>query len=72
MKLRVIKLTSNDKYIIQKRIFHFLLIEWWVKYNRLPMVFDTFTEAKARIDEIREERIFNKNNKTKEILRFDV
>ena len=72
MKLRVIKLASNNKYIIQKRIFHFLLIEWWVKYNRLPMVFDTLNEAKARIDEIREEKIFNRNNKVKEILRFDV
>ena len=71
MKLRIAKF--NDNYYIQRRIFKFLLIEWWVLYKECPLPFNTVDQAKERIDLIRQERREKKNNsKTTEILRFDV
>jgi len=74
MKLRILK--TNNIYYIQKRIFKFLMIEWWIIYKNCPLSFNTFEQAKERIDLIRKEREEIKNkkkySKPTEILRFDV
>lgn len=70
MKLRIYK--RNNLYYIQRRIFHFLLIEWWINYDNYGS-FSTTEEAKHEIDNIRQAKI-NKRyaEEGKEILRFTV
>jgi len=76
MKLRIYK-TNKDFYIIQKRIFKFLLIEWWIGYSsKYGNIFNTVDEARDAIKKLQQDKIDNRYNKKKEkgteILRFDV
>ena len=76
MKLRIYK-TNKDFYIIQKRIFKFLLIEWWIGYSsKYGNIFKTVDEARDVIKKLQQDKIDNRYNKKKEkgieILRFDV
>lgn len=76
MKLRIYK-TNKDFYIIQKRIFKFLLIEWWIWYSsKYGNIFKTVDEARDVIKKLQQDKIDNRYNKKKEkgteILRFDV
>ena len=49
MKLRIYK-TNKDFYIIQKRIFKFLFIEWWIGYSsKYGNIFKTVDEARDEI-----------------------
>lgn len=73
MKLRIYKLPENGQYAIEKRIFHFLLIEWWVRYTKYaPISFNTLDQAKERMAEILEKKRDKENNQGKEILRYTV
>ena len=73
MKLRIYKLPENGQYVIEKRIFHFLLIEWWVRYIKYaPISFNTLDQAKERMAEILEKKRDKENNQGKEILRYTV
>ena len=76
MKLRIFK-TNKNFYIIQKRIFKFLLIEWWVVYSsKYGKIFTSMDEARDVINKLREDKRDKRYNKSKEkgveILRFDV
>lgn len=76
MKLRIYK-TNKDFYIIQKRIFKFLLIEWWIGYSsKYGNIFKTVDEARDVIKKLQQDKIDSRYNKKKEkgteILRFDV
>lgn len=76
MKLRIYK-TNKNFYVIQKRIFRFLLIEWWVGYSsKYGKIFKSMDEARDVINKIREDKLDKRYNKSKEkgveILRFDV
>lgn len=76
MKLRIYK-TNKDFYIIQKRIFKFLLIELWIGYSsKYGNIFNTVDEARDVIKKLQQDKIDNRYNKKKEkgteILRFDV
>ena len=76
MRLRIYK-TNKDFYIIQKRIFHFLLIEWWIGYSsKYGNIFKTVDEARDVIKKLQEDKRDKRYNKLKEkgteILRFDV
>lgn len=76
MKLRIYK-TNKDFYIIQKRIFKFLLIEWWIGYSsKYGNIFNTVDEARDAIKKLQQDKIDNRYNKKKEkgteILRFDI
>ena len=76
MKLRIYK-TNKDFYIIQKRIFKFLFIEWWIGYSsKYGNIFKTVDEARDVIKKLQQDKIDSQYNKRKEkgteILRFDV
>lgn len=76
MKLRIYK-TNKNFYIIQKRIFRFLLIEWWVGYSsNYGKIFKSMDEARDVIKKLQEDKRDKRYNKLKEkgteILRFDV
>jgi len=76
MKLRIYK-TNKNFYIIQKRIFRFLLIEWWVGYSsKYEKIFTSMDEARDAIKKLQEDKRDKRYNKSKEkgteILRFDV
>ena len=76
MKLRIYK-TNKDFYVIQKRIFRFLLIEWWVGYSsKYGKIFKSMDEARDVIKKLQEDKRDKRYNKLKEkgteILRFDV
>lgn len=69
MKIRILK--SNNLFYIQKRIFHFLLIEWWIPYNKIS-VFNTIEQAKEKVQEIKNEKLNKKDKEDKEIFRYDI
>jgi hypothetical protein len=76
MKLRIYK-TNKNFYVIQKRIFRFLLIEWWVGYSsKYGKIFKSMDEARDVIKKLQEDKRDKRYNKSKEngaeILRFDV
>lgn len=76
MKLRIYK-TNKNFYIIQRRIFRFLLIEWWVGYSsKYGKIFKSMDEARDVIKKLQEDKREMRYNKKKEkgveILRFDV
>ena len=76
MKLRIFK-TNNNFYIIQRRIFKFLLIEWWVGYSsKYGKIFKSMDEARDVIKKLQEDKREMRYNKLREkgteILRFDV
>ena len=76
MKLRIFK-TNKNFYIIQRRIFKFLLIEWWVGYSsKYGKIFKSMDEARDVIKKLQEDKremCYNKlKEKGTEILRFDV
>jgi hypothetical protein len=76
MKLRIYK-TNKNFYVIQKRIFRFLLIEWWVGYSsKYGNIFKSMDEARDVIKKLQEDKRDKRYNKSKEkgteILRFDV
>jgi hypothetical protein len=76
MKLRIFR-TNKNFYIIQKRIFKFLLIEWWIGYSsKYGKIFKTVDEAREVIKKLQEDKRDKRYNKSKEngaeILRFDV
>jgi hypothetical protein len=76
MKLRIYK-TNKNFYIIQRRIFRFLLIEWWVGYSsKYGKIFKSMDEARDVIKKLQEDKRDKRYNKLKEkgteILRFDV
>ena len=76
MKLRIYK-TNKNFYIIQKRIFRFLLIEWWVGYSsKYGKIFKSMDEARDVINKLKEDKLDKRYAKSKEkgveILRFDV
>ena len=76
MKLRIYK-TNKNFYVIQKRIFRFLLIEWWVGYSsKYGKIFKSMDEARDVIKKLQEDKRDKRYNKLKEkgteILRFDV
>ena len=76
MKLRIYK-TNKDFYIIQKRIFKFLLIEWWIGYSsKYGKIFKSMDEARDVINKLKEDKLDKRYAKSKEkgveILRFDV
>lgn len=76
MKLRIFK-TNKNFYIIQRRIFRFLLIEWWVGYSsKYGKIFKSMDEARDVIKKLQEDKRDKRYNKLKEkgteILRFDV
>ena len=76
MKLRIFK-TNKNFYIIQRRIFKFLLIEWWVGYSsKYGKIFKSMDEARDVIKKLQEDKCEMRYNKLKEkgteILRFDV
>ena len=76
MKLRIFK-TNKNFYIIQRRIFRFLLIEWWVGYSsKYWKIFTSMDEARDVIKKLQEDKRDKRYNKLKEkgteILRFDV
>ena len=76
MKLRIYK-TNKNFYVIQKRIFKFLLIEWWVGYSsKYGKIFKSMDEARDVINKLREDKLDKRYAKSKEkgaeILRFDV
>lgn len=76
MKLRIYK-TNKNFYVIQKRIFRFLLIEWWVGYSsKYGNIFKSMDEARDVIKKLQEDKRDKRYNKLKEkgteILRFDV
>ena len=76
MKLRIYK-TNKNFYVIQKRIFRFLLIEWWVGYSsKYGKIFKSMDEARDVINKLREDKLDKRYAKSKEkgveILRFDV
>lgn len=76
MKLRIFK-TNKNFYIIQRRIFKFLLIEWWVGYSsKYGKIFKSMDEARDVIKKLQEDKREMRYNKLKEkgmeILRFDV
>ena len=76
MKLRIFK-TNKNFYIIQRRIFKFLLIEWWVGYSsKYGKIFKSMDEARDVIKKLQEDKREMRYNKFQEkgteILRFDV
>ena len=76
MKLRIFR-TNKNFYIIQRRIFKFLLIEWWLGYpSKYGNIFKTVDEAREVIKKLQEDKRDKRYNKAKEkgaeILRFDV
>ncbi len=76
MKLRIYK-TNKNFYVIQKRIFKFLLIEWWVGYSsKYGKIFKSMDEARDVINKLKEDKLDKRYAKSKEkgveILRFDV
>lgn len=76
MKLRIYK-TNKNFYIIQKRIFRFLLIEWWIGYSsKYGKIFKSMDEARDVINKLKEDKLDKRYAKSKEkgveILRFDV
>lgn len=76
MKLRIYK-TNKNFYVIQKRIFRFLLIEWWVGYSsKYGKIFKSMDEARDVINKLKEDKLDKRYVKSKEkgveILRFDV
>ena len=76
MKLRIFK-TNKNFYVIQKRIFRFLLIEWWVGYSsKYGKIFKSMDEARDVINKLKEDKLDKRYAKSKEkgveILRFDV
>lgn len=76
MKLRIFK-TNKNFFIIQRRIFKFLLFEWWVEYSsKYGKIFKSMDEARDVINKLREDKLDKRYNKSKEkgveILRFDV
>ena len=76
MKLRIYK-TNKNFYIIQRRIFRFLLIEWWVGYSsKYGKIFTSMDEARDVINKLKEDKLDKRYAKSKEkgveILRFDV
>ena len=76
MKLRIYK-TNKNFYVIQKRIFRFLLIEWWVGYSsKYGKIFTSVDEAREAIKKLQGDKRDKRYNKSKkkgaEILRFDV
>jgi len=76
MKLRIFR-TNKNFYIIQKRIFKFLLIEWWIGYSsKYGKIFKTVDEAREAIKKLQEDKRDKRYNDSKEkgaeILRFDV
>lgn len=76
MKLRIYK-TNKNFYVIQKRIFRFLLIEWWVGYSsKYGKIFKSMDEARDVINKLKEDKLDKRYAKSKEkgveILRFDV
>ena len=76
MKLRIFK-TNKNFYIIQRRIFKFLLIEWWVGYSsKYGKIFKSMDEARDVIKKLQEDKREMRYNKLREkateILRFDV
>ena len=76
MKLRIYK-TNKNFYVIQKRIFRFLLIEWWVGYSsKYGKIFKSMDEARdviKKLQEVKRDKRYNKSKeKGTEILRFDV
>jgi len=76
MKLRIFK-TNKNFFIIQRRIFKFLLFEWWVGYSsKYGKIFKSMDEARDVINKLREDKLDKRYNKSKEkgveILRFDV
>ena len=76
MRLRIYK-TNKDFYIIQKRIFKFLLIEWWIGYSsKYGKIFKSMDEARDVINKLKEDKLDKRYAKSKEkgveILRFDV
>lgn len=76
MKLRIYK-TNKNFYIIQRRIFRFLLIEWWVGYSsKYGKIFKSMDEARDVINKLKEDKLDKRYAKSKEkgveILRFDV
>ena len=76
MKLRIFK-TNKNFYIIQRRIFKFLLIEWWVGYSsKYGKIFKSMDEARDVIKKLQEDKREMRYNKLKEKgtenLRFDV
>lgn len=76
MKLRIYK-TNKNFYVIQKRIFRFLLIEWWIGYSsKYGKIFKSMDEARDVINKLKEDKLDKRYAKSKEkgveILRFDV
>ena len=76
MKLRIFN-TNKNFYIIQRRIFKFLLIEWWVGYSsKYGKIFKSMDEARDVIKKLQEDKREMRYNKLREkateILRFDV
>ena len=76
MKLRIYK-TNKNFYVIQRRIFRFLLIEWWVGYSsKYGKIFKSMDEARDVINKLKEDKLDKRYVKSKEkgveILRFDV
>lgn len=69
MKLRIYK--KNNLYYIQRRIFHFALIEWWVNYSTYPY-YNTVEEAKKAIIALEYSKLQSKNKENKEIQRFNI
>ena len=56
MKLRIFK-TNKNFYIIQRRIFKFLLIEWWVGYSsKYGKIFKSMDEARDVIKKLQEDK----------------
>lgn len=66
MKLRIFK-TNKNFYIIQRRIFKFLLIEWWVGYSsKYGKIFKSMDEARDVIKKLQEDKREMRYNKFKE------
>jgi len=72
MKLRIYK--KNNLYYIQRRIFHFTFIEWWVNYSTsfTNPYYTTVEEARKTIIELEYSKLQSKNKENKEIQRFTI
>lgn len=72
MKLRIYK--KNNLYYIQKRIFHFALIEWWISYstNFIHPYYTNIDEARKAIKELEFSKSQSKIKENKEIQRFSI
>lgn len=72
MKLRIYK--KGNLYYIQRRIFHFALIEWWISYSTTftRPYYTTVDEARKTIKELEFFKSQSKIKKNKEIQRFSV